>query len=279
MKTNINLRLKIPDGRSFDSIYNHYIVEKELARRIKESNSMEERSKIYRYMYDELFEKVPDHPRLTNDIFNAKNWKMGIARKMSIFGDYIGITDKVAEIAPGDGRFSAHLSKKGVGVTAFDISDQRIDSEKSECSFEHIVYDGYNFPSSFLSSFDVVVSDQLIEHLHPDDFIYHLEQVQHVLKVGGRYIIATPHRYSGPHDVSRYFSDKAECFHLKEYLYSDFFSIINTAFKSRFYVEMSALKKMYVGVVEKFLRFAPYYIRRKAARVLLGEVVIVLVKR
>lgn len=53
-----------PPGRTEEQLRNHYLVEKSIAERLKRANR-EERKRIYREMYDELFRKVPDHPRLT----------------------------------------------------------------------------------------------------------------------------------------------------------------------------------------------------------------------
>src|SRR5262249_29869627 len=41
------------------------------------------------------------------------------------------------------------------------------------------------------------------------------------LGAGGVYVCTTPHRYSGPHDVSKFFDDQASGFHLKEYTYHE----------------------------------------------------------
>ncbi len=66
--------------------------------------------------------------------------------------------------------------------------------------------------------YDVVVSDQVIEHLHPDDVVDHFEGVKNILKNGGRYIFAMPHKFFGPWDVSRVFrKSKPSGMHLREY--------------------------------------------------------------
>ena len=52
------------DSRSPDRIRHHYEVERELAARLRASNR-EERTVLFQTLYDELFRRVPDHPRLT----------------------------------------------------------------------------------------------------------------------------------------------------------------------------------------------------------------------
>jgi SAM-dependent methyltransferase len=64
---------------------------------------------------------------------------------------------------------------------------------------------------------DVVYSQQLMEHLHPDDALDQLRNIFEALKPGGRYICVTPNRITGPHDISRHFDEVAAGFHLKEY--------------------------------------------------------------
>jgi SAM-dependent methyltransferase len=70
-------------------------------------------------------------------------------------------------------------------------------------------------------SFDVVLSCQLIEHLHPEDVPSHLTNVCRALRPGGRYMFDTPCGLTGPHDVSRFFDPVATGFHLKEWTHEE----------------------------------------------------------
>jgi len=56
-----------------------------------------------------------------------------------------------------------------------------------------------------------------MEHLHPDDAREQLGNIFAALAPGGAYVCITPNRLDGPHDISRWFSDEATGFHLKEY--------------------------------------------------------------
>jgi 2-polyprenyl-3-methyl-5-hydroxy-6-metoxy-1,4-benzoquinol methylase len=65
--------------------------------------------------------------------------------------------------------------------------------------------------------FDLVVSQQVIEHVHPEDVPIHLREVARVLRAGGTVAIETPNRRTGPQDVSRGFAVEAEGLHLREW--------------------------------------------------------------
>jgi SAM-dependent methyltransferase len=74
-------------------------------------------------------------------------------------------------------------------------------------------------------SVDVVYSQQLMEHLHPDDALDQLRNIYTALAPGGRYFCVTPNRLTGPHDISRHYDEEATCFHLKEYTISELASL------------------------------------------------------
>jgi len=63
----------------------------------------------------------------------------------------------------------------------------------------------------------LIFSNQLMEHLHPDDARDQLANVFAALEPGGKYFCITPNRMSGPHDVSRGIDEVARGFHLREY--------------------------------------------------------------
>ena len=41
------------------------------------------------------------------------------------------------------------------------------------------------------------------------------------MKPGGVYLLRTPHAFTGPHDISKYFSDTPQGFHMKEYTFRE----------------------------------------------------------
>ena len=66
------------------------------------------------------------------------------------------------------------------------------------------------------ASVTLAYSNQLMEHLHPDDALVQLRNIVRALAPGGLYV-RHPNRLTGPHDISMYFDRVATGFHLKEY--------------------------------------------------------------
>jgi SAM-dependent methyltransferase len=213
------LKYPLPPGRSIEQVWRHYEMESQIARRLLQADRAE-RQRIFETMYADLFAAVPDHPRLTQRDTPATTVTAN-SRKWRWFGAFLNERSVALEFAPGDCEFCAFVAPRVQRLYGVDISDQRNPERRWPDNFELILYDGYDLSQIASDSIDVAFSNQFIEHLHPDDAEAHLLLVKRILKPGGRYVIRTPHRLSGPWDVSRYFSDVAEGFHLKEWTYTD----------------------------------------------------------
>ena len=213
------LRRPLPKNRSLEQVWHHYQVESAIARRLLAA-ARDERPAILATMYDELFAEVPDHPRLMRRT-DSERTRRAIRSKRSILDSYVTAESTVLEFAPGDCRFAATLAHDVAQVIGVDISDQRATDQAWPTNFDLIVYDGSTISGLDAASIDVVFSDQLIEHLHPDDALDHLGLCASLLRPGGHYVIRTPHRVGGPWDVSRYFCDSAEGFHLREWTFGE----------------------------------------------------------
>ncbi len=194
-------------------ILEHYEIEKRIAGRLRNSTT-EERANLYTWAYDELFRQVPHHPmmddvevnehrkRSAKEVFNLQPF----LRKESIF----------LEIGPGDCVVSLEIAKQVKKVYAIDVSTEITKKLDAPANFELILSDGSSIALP-PESVDIAYSNQLMEHLHPDDSLKQLQNVYEALKPGGVYFCVTPNRLSGPHDVSRSFDAVATGLHLKEY--------------------------------------------------------------
>jgi len=192
------------DPRTPEQLRRHYEVEKELAARLLKSTRAE-RTRMFATLYSELFTRVPDHPRLVRRDA-AQSSQEAVARQMSLLRGQLEGVGTFLEFAPGDCRLSFEVCRSVGKVYAVDISDQSGGAAARPGNFELIVYDGYQLglPDRCI---DLAFSYQFLEHLHPEDVALHFQLIKRLLKPGGRYIFSTPHRYSGPHDISAHFSD------------------------------------------------------------------------
>ena len=272
----------LPPGRSYEQIMNHYMVEKSIAERLKKS-SREERSLILATMYDELFSKVPDHPRLTRRE-SEKLTSFSNKSKIAVLSKLISKSASFVEFAPGDCRFAYEVAKKVKYSYGIDISDQRNPTDKIPDNFKLIVYDGYSIDQLDNNSIDVVFSDQLIEHLHEEDTRLHFELVRRILKKGGKYVFRTPHLMTGPHDISQYFSYKPECFHFKEWTYIEMKRMLSNLEYTGFHTYWNArgislrMPNSYFAICELVLGQIPKRYMRSVAKYLIPSLCGVAIK-
>jgi len=270
----MKLKKRLPRDRTFEQTRNHYEVEKAIATRLKKA-TREERKIIYQTMYDELFKQVPDHPRLKCRE-NPKLTALVNRNKLKLVEKFINKSTVFVEFAPGDCRFAMSLCDRVRSVYGVDISDQRGQFDNVPDNFKLIIYDGYDLQMQENST-DVVFSDQLIEHLHPEDTELHFQLVRKILRPQGVYVFRTPHRFSGPHDVSRYFSDEAEGFHLKEWTYSEIVKILKrlkySSWSGYKYTKRNLIKKpfAYLIIIGYILNILPKRLRRIMSRCLLSR--------
>jgi SAM-dependent methyltransferase len=202
--------------RTPERLRHHYEVERELAAKLRKS-SRAERMQLFETLYAELFDRVPDHPRLLRRETQEES-RSKVEGQLRLLRPFLRQGSTLLEIAPGDCRLAHAASSLCEKVIGMDISDQQSAAAVAPPNFIHKVYDGYqiDLPDGIA---DVAFSYQFLEHLHPDDVEPHLRLVHRLLKPSGRYIIGTPHRFSGPHDISGYFGDELVCFHFQEWTF------------------------------------------------------------
>lgn len=192
----------------------HYRVERELADRLRQAPAPE-RGRIFGEVYDELFRLVPAHPQLARKKDRASS-ALELRNKMRLLSRYVTEDTDFLEIGAGDCVLSRHVSKTARSVVAVDVSEAVASTDDAPPNFRLVLTDGLSVPLPD-GSISLAYSNQLMEHLHPDDVRAQLTEIIRVLRPGGGYLVITPSRLSGPHDISRGFDDVATGFHLKEY--------------------------------------------------------------
>jgi SAM-dependent methyltransferase len=200
------------ETRSQKELLFHYNLEKKLANRLRHAGQ-KERKQLYPELYAELFEKVPYFSIRKSD---TQSRQRKVAKQLKFLSRFVSPEKTFLEIGAGDCALSLELCKSSKRVYALDVSDQIRKDVILPPNFERVTSDGFSIPLA-PESVDLAFSNQLMEHLHPEDAREQLENIFKALVPGGTYVIITPHFFSGPHDISMYFDDVATGFHLKEY--------------------------------------------------------------
>ena len=202
------------ETRNLDQLREHYEVEKELADRLRHA-SREERLMLYGAVYDELFKRVPNHPQRTRQADPAAT-AAAVAGQVAMLEPFLEPEATFLEVGAGDCAVSAAVAERVKKVYAVDVSEEITRGLTLPDSVELRLSDGTSIPVP-PNSVDVSYSNQLMEHLHPDDAFEQVRNLYDSLKPGGVYLCVTPNRVTGPHDISMFFDAEATGFHLKEY--------------------------------------------------------------
>ena len=251
-----------------DQIREHYEIEKRLAYRLRNS-TREERKTLYTSLYDELFRSVPHHPQLT--IKSSPEESAGkVAYEIKHLRPFLRDDTTFLEIGPGDCALSFEVAKIVKMVYAIDVSEEITKNLSLPPNFKLILSDGANI-SVPAGSVDVAYSNQLMEHLHPDDALKQLRNIYDALASGGIYMCVTPNRLNGPHDVSMHFDTVATGFHLKEYTITELCHLFQTTGFSKVRILVSLknirifLPVLPVKICEKMLSVLPFSLRKSLA--------------
>lgn len=163
--------------------------------------------------YTELFQAFPDHSRLRA---SQEQRLLKGKRGAGIFLPLTKPGDAVLEIGCGTGHVLAELARHGRKCVGVEPSVEMISLCPRVPDLRIVLgtADRLDFPPC---CFDLAFSQQVLEHLHPDDVPVHLAECYRVLRPGGVLCIETPNARAGPQDISRGFVPVAQGLHLKEW--------------------------------------------------------------
>lgn len=188
----------------------HYEVEVGLADRLRNS-SRAERKHLYSSVYEELFREVPYHPLLVLKSQAAVK-RAELQELFETLRPFLSPDTVYAEIGAGDCALTMRVAPHVRKAYAIDVSET-VTRGASAPNLEVVLSDGISIPVKAT----LIFSNQLMEHLHPDDARDQLANVFDALAPGGKYFCITPNRMNGPHDVSSGIDEVARGFHLREY--------------------------------------------------------------
>ena len=264
--------------RTMEQLKEHYEIEKELAAKLRNA-SREDRRHLYTTLYDELFQRVTHHSQLTQKA-SPQEKEFAAAKQMNFINPFLVKDITFLEVGPGDCALSFEVAKLAKQVYAIDISESITSGMTQPPNFHLIISDGTSIPLP-PNSINVAYSNQLMEHLHPDDAFEQMENIYNTLIPGGIYICITPNRLNGPHDISRHFDEVATGLHLKEYTSFELVRLFKKAGFSQVKLYFSIRKKyrilptLPIIIYEKFLEIIPkalreYFLRTPPFSYLIG---------
>jgi SAM-dependent methyltransferase len=238
-----------------------------------------DRLRLYTELYNEYTEKFPYS--LPDDAVSEK-----IARYETAFlRRFLKPSTVMAEIGPGRCHLAVSLAPHVARIYGVDVAEVGAGADQGVPNFEIKRTDGIHMPFDS-DSIDLVISNQLMEHLHPDDACDQLREVHRVLRAGGRYVCVTPSRVNGPHDSSARYDDlpcpvrdgdyQANGLHLKEYTTRELMMLFKAAGFRRCQAWIGA-RGHYLGLhpsvmsgIGSTVRLIPPELRKRSR--LLGEV-------
>ncbi len=208
-----------------EMILRHWTLEKELRLELLASTPGDRRL-VFERSYTRLYQE-----------FDWLNTLAGEAEpdteRPALFHAIIGTPpQRIYEVGSGKGDLIRYLAAQGFECGATEITQERGEKRTEEAdTLSWRSSDGVHLAQfEPKDAYDVVVSDQVFEHLHPDDALLHLENTHAILKPGGRCILSTPHRAVGPVDVTRVFGHAEPMgMHLKEYTYGELSRLFTAA--------------------------------------------------
>jgi SAM-dependent methyltransferase len=210
------------DEIGIEQVQAHEQLEARLTRELLASTP-EMRWEVFSAAYTELYESLP---WLNASDDSRPAWWTAAWLKL------IPAQSDVIEIGSGRAALLRDLVRSGHRCVATEISPERGSKHLAESDgLQWHTTDGIHLavfePDE---AFDVVISTQVIEHFHPDDLLAHFENARRILRPGGRYVFDTPHRSSGPHDLSRVFEyERAQFMHLREYTHDELTNALKAA--------------------------------------------------
>lgn len=217
-----DLQRRREDDRAPERIDAHYALELQLADRLRNA-AAGDRAQVYGQVYSALFDNLPDHPQkiATAQINRAPG-------ELATLKPLLHPQTRYLEIGCGDADVTFAVAEHTALAYGMDVTDSLVEFDRAPANFRFLKTNGIDIPLPD-QSIDLAYSNQLIEHLHPDDAEAQIREVVRVLVPGGRYFVRTPSRLSGPHDVSVFYSYQAQGFHLKEYDYRSLHRLLTGA--------------------------------------------------
>lgn len=272
--------------RAPERLIAHYELERRIADEMRNSTPEQRADGLYTKLYDRLLGELEDHPRKT--LHNGPRRKSQgeyVQRQANMIIKESKPDDVFLEIGGGDCKVALLVAPHVAKSMVVDVSNALVPNDIPVDNFEFVKTTGVQVPLPS-DSVSFIYSNQLMEHLHPDDAMVQVRELYRVLKPGGKYLCRTPNRHTGPHDVSMFFDTVARGMHMREYSYADLGRIFEEAGFRRMRIlvapraySLFSLPRFAAEAFEKLFAAVPRSLhtricRSRVARALLGITVI-----
>ena len=145
----------------------HYVVEKELAARLWAAPTRAERKRLYGAIYDERIRRIPSHP-LARRAASRDAQRRAVNRQLRLLSPFLTSETHFLDVGSGDCALALAVARRVARVYAVDVSRALSPASVPPPNYTFILSDGISVPVSS-GSIDVALSNQVLEHLHPDD--------------------------------------------------------------------------------------------------------------
>ena len=199
-------------------------LEEHYRRRLMEASSEAERSALYAEGYEDLSRHYHAYGQIEHGASDAlfrlvRPWFSG---------------KRVLEIGCGNGTMAAALAPVVARYVGIDASAVAVDYARGRLAgVEHVELRCGSLPAALRDcdgTYDVVYSNDFLEHLHIDDLNETLRQCRRLIPTGrGTLVLVMPNRLFGPFDLSRAYVPRgrpARCFHLSETTYGEMIRLL-----------------------------------------------------
>lgn len=216
-------------GLDSDVIIRGFAIEADFRQKILKERDPFLRKQLYADFYRRIYEVYGQRADLQERASNSND-----AKRLTVSWFRKELEGcSILDVGCGDGRFLKCVArylhhKKLVGIDT--ALPQCVDSLSNLSLLNGDVVD-----FSLGEEFDIVFSDNVLEHLAPADLDIHLASVTRHLRKGGKFILIMPNRLFGPWDTSRIVDDShtnkvsAMAGHLNESTYSEMLPILRNA--------------------------------------------------
>jgi SAM-dependent methyltransferase len=178
-------------------------------------------------VYQQRSERIPHHP-LVRAAGDESAQAAAAVPQAALLRPFLTSRSRFCELGAGDGAVARAVAPLVEHALALDVTDALALPDDPAIGFEFRVFDGFELgvPDD---SLDLIYSNDVAEHLHPEDLLDQVIAAGRALRDGGRYVCVTPNRISGPHDISRTFADTPRGFHLREYTATELAGVFREA--------------------------------------------------